>query len=187
MRSFIADIKTIIIELVGIIGGFFWARATSWDYEPLILLCVSIFGLVISLYFLFSKEKIEPQIVHFVKDVTETEKSNNKVSNETPETIGKKIADSPIFQREDTANHYVGLIVHWHLRLFIIHKRNPPNIIVSMIPLDKLYPSISFNTNTNEHPIFKIAVDFKKFVVKGEIIKCTPNEIELNLMELQEK
>ncbi len=184
MKNILADIKTIIAELIGMIGGFFWARATNWDYEPLILLCVSSFGLIISLYFLFNKEKTEPQIVHVIK---ENDSSQNKISVETPEAIEKKIDASPIFQKEDIANHYVGLIVRWPLKLFSIHKRDTPAIYVSMKSVNNAYMSISFDTDTNLHPIFKIAEDKKVFFVTGEIIKCAPFRIELKLIELQEK
>lgn len=187
MRYFLADMKTIIAELIGIIGGFFWARATSWDYEPLILLCVSSFGLVISLYFLFNKENPEPQIVHVVKEIKENESSQNKISVETPEAIENKIAAVAKFQEDDIANHYVGLIVQWHLKLFLIHKRNLPAITVVMKSVNGAYTNISFDTNTNAHPIFKIAEDKKEFLVKGEIIKSIPYSIELKLIELAVK
>lgn len=48
--KFFENIRTIIGEIIGLIGGYLWASKTNWDdYEPLILLAVSGVGLMISL------------------------------------------------------------------------------------------------------------------------------------------
>ncbi len=47
MRNIFENIKTLIVELIGLIGGFIWAKHSNWDYEPLILMAVSFVGLVI--------------------------------------------------------------------------------------------------------------------------------------------
>ena len=51
MRNFLENIKTLIVELIGLKGGFIWARQSNWDYEPIILICVSAVGIII--FFVF--------------------------------------------------------------------------------------------------------------------------------------
>ena len=56
--KFFENIKTIIGEIIGLIGGCLWAIKTGWtDYEPLILLVVSAIGLAISLFTKFSTKE----------------------------------------------------------------------------------------------------------------------------------
>jgi hypothetical protein len=47
MRNFLENINTFLVELIGLIGGFIWARNTNWDWEPIILIAVSFIGVVI--------------------------------------------------------------------------------------------------------------------------------------------
>lgn len=47
MKNLLENFKTLIVELIGLVGGFIWARQTSWDYEPLILMGISAVGIVI--------------------------------------------------------------------------------------------------------------------------------------------
>lgn len=47
MRNFLENIKTFVVELIGLIGGFIWAKQTNWDYEPMILMAVSAVGILI--------------------------------------------------------------------------------------------------------------------------------------------
>lgn len=41
MKSLIHNVFTLIIALIGLIGGLLWCIQSKWDYEPLILLLVS--------------------------------------------------------------------------------------------------------------------------------------------------
>lgn len=45
MRTVLENIRTLIAELVGLIGGLIWASNTNWDYEPVILITVSAIGI----------------------------------------------------------------------------------------------------------------------------------------------
>lgn len=47
MKKFLENINTFLVEIVGLIGGFIWARNTKWDWEPIILIAVSFVGVVI--------------------------------------------------------------------------------------------------------------------------------------------
>ncbi len=47
MKKFLEDIKTFLAEIVGLIGGIIWAKNTNWDYEPVILISISLLGIII--------------------------------------------------------------------------------------------------------------------------------------------
>ena len=46
MKQFLENINTFVVELLGLVGGFIWARNTNWDWEPLILMAVSFVGII---------------------------------------------------------------------------------------------------------------------------------------------
>lgn len=47
MRTFLENIKTLIGELIGLVGGFIWAKHSNWDYEPIMLMTISAVGIII--------------------------------------------------------------------------------------------------------------------------------------------
>lgn len=47
MKKFLENINTFLVELLGLIGGFIWAKSTNWDWEPIILMAVSFVGVVV--------------------------------------------------------------------------------------------------------------------------------------------
>jgi hypothetical protein len=47
MKKILEDIKTFLAEIVGLIGGLIWAKNTNWDYEPIILISLSLLGIII--------------------------------------------------------------------------------------------------------------------------------------------
>ncbi len=47
MKKFLENINTLLVEVLGFVGGLFWAYKTNWDWEPIILTSVSFVGLVI--------------------------------------------------------------------------------------------------------------------------------------------
>lgn len=46
MRGIVNNIKTLIVAIVGLIGGFIWAYNTNFDYEPVILISISILEII---------------------------------------------------------------------------------------------------------------------------------------------
>jgi len=69
MRSFLENIKTFIGELIGLVGGFVWAKDTNWDYEPIILLTISAVGIIIFIVLRFiptheDRPIVELEFVH---------------------------------------------------------------------------------------------------------------------------
>ncbi|MFN8343720.1 MAG: hypothetical protein U0X91_01875 [Spirosomataceae bacterium] len=89
--KFFENIKIIIGEIIGLIGGYLWASKTKWDdYEPLILLVVSGIGLIISVISkLFSKKKINLEfhndytVKTFIEDNEEISELNGNVEVNT--------------------------------------------------------------------------------------------------------
>jgi hypothetical protein len=47
MKNFLEDIKTFVGEVIGLIGGLFWGYKADWDYEPVILILISLAGILI--------------------------------------------------------------------------------------------------------------------------------------------
>ncbi len=46
MKRIISDIKTLILSLIGLIGGTIWAVLTHWEPEPIILISVSVIEII---------------------------------------------------------------------------------------------------------------------------------------------
>jgi hypothetical protein len=57
MINILKNVYTLLIEIIGLVGGFLWARSTSWDYEPIILMAVSFVGILSYLIIVFSGKK----------------------------------------------------------------------------------------------------------------------------------
>lgn len=71
MKSFIHNVFTFIVALIGAIGGLLWCFKTNWDYEPLILLLVSVTEIVS--FFLVPKENSNDNSLnssHIINSVT---------------------------------------------------------------------------------------------------------------------
>lgn len=56
MRKILKNTNAAIIALIGLIGGILWAINTEWDYEPIILIFVSVIELI-SFFVLRNTEK----------------------------------------------------------------------------------------------------------------------------------
>ena len=155
MRKVFENIKTIFAELIGLIGGFFWARHVHWDYEPLILVIGSGAAFLFSIVLVFFKEKKESQQETIIKSEDST------ITNIDPEKIVNQIGSAPLYQQEGIANHFTGINVRWSLKLYLVHKRGNNQILVTMATLDKTNVKVSFETNIDKYPILKIAEDKK--------------------------
>lgn len=75
MKSFIHHILTLIIGLIGFIGGLLWSIQSNWEYEPLIIMLISATEVVA--YFIIPKEQsLTPQNI-----LTTSTASSNNFSN----------------------------------------------------------------------------------------------------------
>lgn len=99
MRNIFENIKTLFVELIGLIGGVIWAKHSNWDYEPLILIAISFIGLVIFflLRFLPSHEAEEGG-----NSFKMTQKGGKSSTNY--QSYGNMTVDNT---QSTTSNHYV--------------------------------------------------------------------------------
>ncbi|MNK00385.1 hypothetical protein D3C87_181690 [compost metagenome] len=54
MKEFLENIKTFVGEIIGLIGGLYWGYKSDWDYEPVILVLISLTGILIFFLMKFS-------------------------------------------------------------------------------------------------------------------------------------
>lgn len=63
MRNVFENTKTLVAEIITLIIGFFWAQATNWDYEPLLLIILSGIGIITFIILrILPDESDKPQI-----------------------------------------------------------------------------------------------------------------------------
>ncbi|MFN3137726.1 MAG: response regulator [Allomuricauda sp.] len=70
MKKLIHSIVTLLIGIVGLIGGLIWGYYSQWDFEPIILASISLLEII--LYFTVPKDKPE------VSKVNNKSKNSNK-------------------------------------------------------------------------------------------------------------
>lgn len=109
MRLFFENMKTIIGESIGVVGGFIWARSSKWDYEPIILFSVSGVGLIVSIILLFLKKEETTQPFHPNNVANNFENLN--ITDIESKTIQKEIENAPLYQQQSIADHYLGMNV----------------------------------------------------------------------------
>jgi hypothetical protein len=63
MKNFLENINTFLVELLGLVGGFIWAKNTNWDWEPLILMAVSFVGIAVFILLRFVPDHEDRPIV----------------------------------------------------------------------------------------------------------------------------
>ena len=72
MKNIITDIKTLLVAIVGLIGGGLWAYSSDWEYEPMILIIISLIEIIG--YFFVKRDNIEEKKV----EIKSTQKVINK-------------------------------------------------------------------------------------------------------------
>lgn len=63
MKKIIENIFTLILAIIGVIGGTFWGLKTSWDYEPTILLtasCIQVIAFIVVRYMDAKDDQLQP-------------------------------------------------------------------------------------------------------------------------------
>ncbi|MGK4568576.1 hypothetical protein [Flavobacterium sp. 3HN19-14] len=101
MKRILEDTNTLLASIVGTIGGLIWAIKTSWDYEPVILLSVSVIGLLSFLGIKIFVENVRP--------IVEVE-LNQTGSNDSPMMMAPGISpqnnEGYYLSEEDGIYHY---------------------------------------------------------------------------------
>lgn len=70
MKQILEDFKTLIAEIIGLVGGLIWAANCNWDYEPIILIVISLVGIIIFIVvkFLPPENNIPKVVIELVYD-----------------------------------------------------------------------------------------------------------------------
>jgi hypothetical protein len=63
MKKFLENINTFLVELLGLVGGFIWAKTSNWDWEPLILMAVSFVGIAVFILLKFVPDHEDRPII----------------------------------------------------------------------------------------------------------------------------
>jgi hypothetical protein len=79
MKKILEDIKTFVAEVIGLIGGLFWAKSSNWEYEPIILIAISLAGIIIFVLIKLIPFNEERPIVELEMDYDKSFRSPQKV------------------------------------------------------------------------------------------------------------
>jgi len=178
------------VEAIGLCLGIPWAIHTNWDYEPMILVIVSGTGLVITNLLLIFKEKNSEPPISKPNEIlviqSESEIKNSTITNITPEKIYNHLDSVPLFQREATASHYVGMNIRCIVKLFSITNLSENKILVTTRDDKYEYLYIDFEIDIDNYPILRIAQRNKRFEVSGKIINCGQYSNRLEVTDIKE-
>ena len=151
MRKMFSSIKTLIVEVIGLFGGFFWAKSTNWHYEPLILFITSLASILLTLGLIFSKKSSE-----------QTNKSLDA------KKILADIEKTTPYLRNQAESSYVGLKIQWKVSFYSISNINTNTYHVTTLYKGN-YPWIYFNIDIEQYPFLKVATKKQNFLIKGKI------------------
>ncbi len=131
----------------------------------------------------FNKIKEKFTQNNFNKTTTETKSDESKFSR-SPKEICEDIRSRPVFQQEDTAKYYTGLMVRWSLRLKLVSKLDEKTVRVLMRTDEFLEEQILFTVEISKYPQIKFAKENTLIWVSGEIKKIEPPLIHLSNVSL---
>lgn len=122
----------------------------------------------------------------FNKTTTESKyyKKDENIFSRSPKEICEDIRSKPVFQQEDTAKYYTGLMVRWRLRLKLVSKLDEKTVSVLMRTDEFLEEQILFTVEISKYPQLKFAKENKLIWVSGEIKKINPPMIQLSDVSL---
>lgn len=106
MRQSLENIKALLIELIGLVGGIIWAKNTNWDYEPLILVAISTIGIILFILLRYFRIQEDRPIVEFAFII--------KYSQRSPPCIIPNI--SPMDKSGKYFIHEVGGFYHFEIK-----------------------------------------------------------------------
>jgi len=184
MRKIFLDIKTRIAEIVGLVGGFFWARKTNWDYEPTILFTISLTSILITIiiYFFTKNPKISESVKIPDPKTGNRNRFKNNISSDLFEAkaIQEEIKRTSPYLREQVQASYIGLGVEWEVSFHTIWKNAGSEYYVTTRYKDG-YPWVYFIIDIDKYPIFKIAKDGHHFMISGKIVGIDGNTFTIQI------
>ena len=101
MKRLLEDTYTLLASIIGIIGGLIWSIKSQWDYEPIILLSVSIIALLCFIGIKTFGEDIRPIVEAEMKQTG----SNRGPQMMTP-GISPQNSEGYYLQEENGIYHY---------------------------------------------------------------------------------
>lgn len=179
MKKIFTDFKTLIAELVGLIGGGFWAKSSNWDYEPLILVTISFASLCLTIYFeLFGKQ------MHKELSINPSE-IENPISNLDAKKIINELDNAAPFQTNQLKSNYKDFRIKWEVVLESVHNTVGDDYIIMTLYKGN-YPWVNFTVNINKYPNFKIAKKKDRYLITGKIKIVGGNDFTIDLEEIQQ-
>jgi hypothetical protein len=176
MKKIFLDIKTLIAELIGLFGGFLWARGTNWDYEPLILFIISLVSLLLTLGLHFFKNgKIGKKFSQEDKNIFISNLDANKITTEIENTLP--------YLRNQVESNYIGMGINWDVSLDSIKKKKGSVYHVTTLYKGN-YPWIYFDIDIEQFSFFKIAQKNHPLTITGRIKNIGGNTFTIDIMEI---
>jgi len=130
------------------------------------------------------KEKIPQNDFNKTIIETKSDKKDEKKFSLSPKEICEEIRSRPVFQQEDAAKYYTGLMVRWRLRLKLVSKPDEKTVGVLMRTDESLEEQILFTVEISKYPQLKFAKKDTLIWVSGEIKKIDPPMIHLSNVSL---
>ncbi len=87
----------------------------------------------------------------------------------TLKEIKDEINSHSLYQQEEIIKNYIGLKIHWQLKLSSVFKRNDNSVILSCVSQGGHPGDVEIITNVMDYPIIKIIKEGHSITVKGEI------------------
>ena len=158
MRKLLEDYKTIVVEIIGVIGGYVWATHSRWDDEPVILMITSAVALVISLtlrFVLINEDRpiIDLELVYYGGLRTNPELTQNSPRDESGQYFQIKIGglfyfkvshDYYLLIRNNSSNIAYNFLLYKDKTLPLQFKTKPNSL--NPVTLDKpLKLEVSYN------------------------------------------
>lgn len=141
MTHFLGNLKTILLEAIGLIGGLIWAIHTNWDYEPVILVILSLIGLSISIVLRFRESDENRPYVQLEMICLGCQRSNPRITRNSPRTEGG-------FALFENYGKYF-FIIKWNYQIIIRNNSNSNAYEVNIKVNKKYLKNISFHNNLN--------------------------------------
>jgi len=76
MQNLIHNLYSLILAFIGLIGGLLWGYQSNWDFEPLILVCISVTQ-ILAYFFLPKENAIVETLPILNTNINNTSGSNN--------------------------------------------------------------------------------------------------------------
>jgi len=116
MINLFKNLKTFLVEAIGLVGGLFWAIHSKWDYEPVILVLVSSIGLTVFIILRFLLKNEDRPYIQLELRYIGCQKSNPRITTNSLKNEGG------YFITEEHGKYF--FIIQWDYQLIIRNNSN---------------------------------------------------------------